>query len=427
MTAVLFIALFVLLLLNVPIAVCLTLSCTAAMLVGGLSGNLVVLPQKMFTALDSFPFMAVPFFMLAGSIMETGGLSKRLIEFAKALIGWVPGGLSVITVLSSGFFGAISGSNAATVAAIGGTMIPAMREDGYDNDYACAVAASAGTLGVVVPPSTPMITYGVVSGVSIGTLFMAGFVPAILMIVSMSTLMIIRARGMNFSTIPFSLKRLWQALKHSFLAILMPIIILGGIYGGFYTPTESAAIAIVYALVVSMLVYKEITWKDLPRIIIAAGKSTATVMFVIAASGAFSWILVYNRIPEMIANAILSVVSNKYVILMILNVLLLILGVFLETNAIILMITPMLLPIASRIGVSYLEVGLIMVVNTSVGMLTPPMALNILIAAGIGNETIERIAKKVIPFLLVLILDIFIITYVPGFITWLPKTLGMTI
>ena len=427
MTAVLFIALFVLLLLNVPIAVCLTLSCTAAMLVGGLSGNLVVLPQKMFTALDSFPFMAVPFFMLAGSIMETGGLSKRLIEFAKALIGWVPGGLSVITVLSSGFFGAISGSNAATVAAIGGTMIPAMREDGYDNDYACAVAASAGTLGVVVPPSTPMITYGVVSGVSIGTLFMAGFVPAILMIVSLSTLMIIRARGMNFSTIPFSLKRLWLALKHSFLAILMPIIILGGIYGGFYTPTESAAIAIVYALVVSMLVYKEITWKDLPRIIIAAGKSTATVMFVIAASGAFSWILVYNRIPEMIANAILSVVSNKYVILMILNVLLLILGVFLETNAIILMITPMLLPIASRIGVSYLEVGLIMVVNTSVGMLTPPMALNILIAAGIGNETIERIAKKVIPFLLVLILDIFIITYVPGFIIWLPKTLGMTI
>lgn len=302
-----------------------------------------------------------------------------------------------------------------------------MREDGYDNDYACAVAASAGTLGVVVPPSTPMITYGVVSGVSIGTLFMAGFVPAILMIVSLSTLMIIRARGMNFSTIPFSLKRLWLALKHSFLAILMPIIILGGIYGGFYTPTESAAIAIVYALVVSMLAYKEITWKDLPRIIIAAGKSTATVMFVIAASGAFSWILVYNRIPEMIANAILSVVSNKYVILMILNVLLLILGVFLETNAIILMITPMLLPIASRIGVSYLEVGLIMVVNTSVGMLTPPMALNILIAAGIGNETIERIAKKVIPFLLVLILDIFIITYVPGFITWLPKTLGMTI
>lgn len=357
--------------------------------------------------------------------MESGGISKRIISFAKALIGWVPGALSVITVLASGFFGAISGSNAATVSAIGGMMIPSMREDGYENDYACAVAASAGTLGVVVPPSTPMITFGVVSGVSIGTLFMAGFVPAILMIVTLSTVMIIRAHNLHVSTIPFSLKNLWSAFLHSILALLMPVIILGGIYGGIFTPTESAAVAIVYALIVSMGIYREIKPRDLPRIIIAAGRSTATVMFVIAASGAFSWLLVYNRIPETIANAVLNVVSNKYVILLILNLLMLVLGVFLETNAIILMITPMLLPIADRIGVSYLEIGLIMVVNTSVGMLTPPMALNILIAAGIGHDTIERISKKVIPFLLVLILDIFIITYVPGFVTFLPKLLGM--
>ena len=183
--------------------------------------------------------------------------------------------------------------------------------------------------------------------------------------------------------------------------------------------------AIVYALIVSMLIYKEIKPRDLPRIIIAAGKSTATVMFVIAASGAFSWLLVYNRLPETIANAVLNVVSNKYIILLILNLLMLVLGVFLETNAIILMITPMLLPIADRIGVSYLEIGLIMVVNTSVGMLTPPMALNILIAAGIGHDPIERISKKVVPFLLVLILDILVITYVPGFVTFLPRLLGM--
>ena len=353
MTAALFFVLLGLLLLNVPIAVCLTLACGTAMVVGGLGGNLVVLPQKMFTAMDSFPFMAVPFFMLAGGIMESGGISKRIISFAKALIGWVPGALSVITVLASGFFGAISGSNAATVSAIGGMMIPSMREDGYENDYACAVAASAGTLGVVVPPSTPMITFGVVSGVSIGTLFMAGFVPAILMIITLSTVMILRARNLQVSTIPFSLKNLWSAFWHSILALLMPVIILGGIYGGIFTPTESAAVAIVYALIVSMLIYKEIKPRDLPRIIIAAGKSTATVMFVIAASGAFSWLLVYNRIPETIANAVLNVVSNKYIILLILNLLMLVLGVFLETNAIILMITPMLLPIADRIGVSY--------------------------------------------------------------------------
>lgn len=425
MTAALFFVLLGLLLLNVPIAVCLTLACGTAMVVGGLGGNLVVLPQKMFTAMDSFPFMAVPFFMLAGGIMESGGISKRIISFAKALIGWVPGALSVITVLASGFFGAISGSNAATVSAIGGMMIPSMREDGYENDYACAVAASAGTLGVVVPPSTPMITFGVVSGVSIGTLFMAGFVPAILMIITLSTVMILRARNLQVSTIPFSLKNLWSAFWHSILALLMPVIILGGIYGGIFTPTESAAVAIVYALIVSMLIYKEIKPRDLPRIIIAAGKSTATVMFVIAASGAFSWLLVYNRLPETIANAVLNVVSNKYIILLILNLLMLVLGVFLETNAIILMITPMLLPIADRIGVSYLEIGLIMVVNTSVGMLTPPMALNILIAAGIGHDPIERISKKVVPFLLVLILDILVITYVPGFVTFLPRLLGM--
>ena len=425
MTAALFFVLLGLLLLNVPIAVCLTLACGTAMVVGGLGGNLVVLPQKMFTAMDSFPFMAVPFFMLAGGIMESGGISKRIISVAKALIGWVPGALSVITVLASGFFGAISGSNAATVSAIGGMMIPSMREDGYENDYACAVAASAGTLGVVVPPSTPMITFGVVSGVSIGTLFMAGFVPAILMIITLSTVMILRARNLQVSTIPFSLKNLWSAFWHSILALLMPVIILGGIYGGIFTPTESAAVAIVYALIVSMLIYKEIKPRDLPRIIIAAGKSTATVMFVIAASGAFSWLLVYNRLPETIANAVLNVVSNKYIILLILNLLMLVLGVFLETNAIILMITPMLLPIADRIGVSYLEIGLIMVVNTSVGMLTPPMALNILIAAGIGHDPIERISKKVVPFLLVLILDILVITYVPGFVTFLPRLLGM--
>lgn len=425
MVAILFIGLFVLLLLNVPIAVCLTLACAGAMVSGGLDGNLVVLPQKMFTAMDSFPFMAVPFFMLAGGIMESGGISKRLIEFAKALIGWVPGGLSVITVVSSGFFGALSGSNAATVAAIGGTMIPAMEDEGYDKDYACAVAASAGTLGVVVPPSTPMITFGVVSGVSIGTLFIAGFVPAFLMILSLSMVMIFRARGLGYGTIPFRFPALCRAFVRSIFAILMPIIILGGIYGGVFTPTESAAVAIVYALVVSMVVYKEIKLKDLPRIIIAAGRSTAVVMFVIAASGAFSWLLVYQRIPNAIAAAILGVVSNKYVILLILNLILLVLGVFLETNAIILMITPMILPIANQIGVSYLEIGLIMVVNTSVGMLTPPMALNILIAAGIGNRTIEAVSKKVVPFLLVLILDILIITYVPGVVTFLPKLLGM--
>ncbi len=425
MTGVLFGVLAALLLLNVPIAVCLALACGAAFIVSGMTDSMIIIPQKMFTSMDSFPFMAVPFFMLAGSLMESGGMSKRLIEFAKNLVGALPGGLGIITVVSSGFFGALSGSNAATVAAIGGTMIPAMQEDGYPNDYAAAVAASAGTLGVVVPPSTPMITYGVVSGVSISTLFMAGFLPAFLMIITMSIVIIIKARKYNFPTIKVNMRDLCKSFVNAIFAIIMPVVILGGIYGGIFTPTESAAVAVIYALIVSVFVYKEIALKDLGEVIIRAGKSTAVVMFVIAASGAFSWLLVSQRIPNMMAEAILSVLSNKYAILLVINLLLLVLGIFLETNAIILMITPMLLPIAAQIGVSYLELGIIMVVNTSVGMLTPPMALNILIASGIGKVSIERVARQVVPFLLALIIDIMIITYIPGMIEFIPKALNM--
>lgn len=425
MTGVLFGVLAALLLLNVPIAVCLALACGAAFIVSGMAGNMIIIPQKMFASMDSFPFMAVPFFMLAGSLMESGGMSKRLIEFAKNLVGALPGGLGIITVVSSGFFGALSGSNAATVAAIGGTMIPAMEEDGYPPDYACAVAASAGTLGVVVPPSTPMITYGVVSGVSISTLFMAGFLPALLMIITMSIVIVVKARKYNFPTVKVSFKNLVTSFGRAIFAIIMPVVILGGIYGGIFTPTESAAVAVVYALVISVFVYKEIKFKDLGGVIIRAGKSTAVVMFVIATSGAFSWLLVSQRIPSMMAEAILSVLSNKYAILMVINLLLLVLGVFLETNAIILMITPMLMPIAAQIGVSYLELGIIMVVNTSVGMLTPPMALNILIASGIGKQSIEKVSRQIIPFLVALIIDIMIITYIPGLIEFVPRALGM--
>ena len=357
--------------------------------------------------------------------MESGGMSKRLVNFAKQLVGSLPGGLGIITVVASGFFGALSGSNAATVAAIGGIMIPAMEEDGYPSDYACAIAASAGTLGVVVPPSTPMITYAVVSGVSIGAMFMAGFVPAIIMILSLSVVLSIMARKYNFPEVKINKSELWRSFKNAIFAILMPVVILGGIYGGIFTPTESAAVAVLYSIIISLFVYKEISYKDLGEIIIKAGRSTAVVLFIIATSGSFSWLLVSQRIPETLAAVVLGISSNPIIIMLLLNLILLIMGVFLETNAIILLITPMLLPIVSKIGVSHLEMGIILVVNTSVGMLTPPMALNILIASGIGNQTIEAIAKKVVPLLLVLILDILIITFVPGLIEFLPKIMGL--
>lgn len=424
---ILFISLIVLLLINVPIAASLGLACIFAMSFGGsVAMPLMTIPQRMFTAIDSFPYMAVPFFMLAGNLMGRGGISRRLVNFAKNVVGWLPGGLGIITVVSSAFFGAISGSNAATVAAIGGIMIPAMADEkgGYPRDYASAIAASAGTLGVVVPPSVPMVTYGVITGVSIGTLFISGFIPALLMVFGLSIVIILTSRKLSIPSVSFSVAELWASFKAAILALLTPFIILGGIYGGVFTPTEAAAVACLYSFIVTVFVYREIGWTDFVEIICESCKTTGMIFFIIAASNSFVWILTSQRIPEAIANAIISFSNNPYIILFLLNLLLLILGVMLETNSIILLVTPILLPIALSIGLDPLALGVIMVVNTSVGMITPPMAMNIIVASGIGKCSMEEISKKIWPFLLVLITVIYLITYFPQIIFFLPQLLG---
>ncbi|GHU03620.1 hypothetical protein FACS1894158_02410 [Betaproteobacteria bacterium] len=425
MAIILFGTLAILLFCNVPIAVCMGLASFAAIVFSGNTIPLTMIPQRMFTALDSFPFMAVPFFMLAGALMETGGISRRLINFAKNLVGFLPGGLGVITVVSSAFFGAISGSNAATVAAIGGVMIPAMEKDNYPKDLACAIAASSGTLGVVVPPSVPMITYGVISNVSIAALFMSGFLPAALIVASLTLVLFIQARKFKLPRLPFSTSELFKGFIDAFWALMMPIIILGGIYGGVFTPTEAAAVAVFYGLIVSLFIYRELKFSMLPGIIIRAGLGTAIVLFIIATSSSFAWLLTAAKVPTAIASAVLSIASSEYVILLLINITLLVFGIFLETNAIILLLTPMLLPIAAQIGFDPLLLGVIIIVNTSVGMITPPMALNIFIASSVGGETIERISARIVPFLTVLIIDILLITYIPSISLWLPKTVGL--
>jgi len=428
MTAIPFISFTIFLLLNVPIAVSLALATFSAIIFSGAAIPLVIVPQRMFTSIDSFPFMAIPFFMLAGAIMESGGISKRLVAFAKCLVGSLPGGMGIITVLSCGFFGVMTGSNAATVAAIGGIMIPAMEKDNYPSDYACAVTAAAGTLGVVTPPSVPMITYAVISGASIGAMFIAGFMPALLMIVTLIIMIVITSKKyVIINSVRTTRKELISSFFSAILAFGMPLIILGGIYGGFVTPTEAAAVAVVYALIVSLFIYRELKIKDLYGVIIKAGKNTATVLFVIATSGAFSWLLTSQRIPDAAARAILSISDNYFVIMFMINILLLVLGLFLETNALILLLTPMLLPIAAHLEVNLIVLGLIIVVNTSIGMLTPPLALNVMIAAGIGNQPLEAISRKVLPFLFALITNIFIITYFPEIILFLPRILGMNV
>ena len=417
MAVTMFGTLILLLVLNVPVAVSIGVAAILGVVTGGLPINPVVVAQRMFTSADSFPFMAIPFFMLAGGLMEYGGISRRLVNLASSLVGGFRGGLGLITILASAFFGAISGSNPATVAAIGGIMVPEMIRKGYPPAYAGAIAAAGGTLGVVIPPSIPMITFGVVAGVSIGDLFMAGFGPGILIALTISVVVVALSARMD---IPLEPKRTFSdflsALKDSVLAIVMPLIILGGIYGGIFTPTEAGAVAVVYSFVVSVFIYRELTLPKLKTVIIRAGISTSVVFFVIATSQSLSWLITISRVSQAIADSILSVTSQPFLLITLVNVILLVFGIFLETQAIILLLAPLFLPIVTGVGMDPLMLGIIMVVNTSVGMITPPMAVNLFVAVSLVKEhnvTIEKITRYILPFLIVEIVDIFIVSNLP--------------
>ena len=416
-----FATLIVLLVLGLPIAICIGFSAIVGILFGHLPINPIVVGQRMFTAIDSFPFMAIPFFMLAGGLMEHGGISRRLIRLASAIIGSMRGGLGLITVMASAFFGAISGSNPATVAAIGGIMVPSMIKEGYKPPFAAAVAASAGTLGVVIPPSIPMITYGVVAGVSIGDLFIAGIVPGIVLAFVLSFTVAGMAKYMNIPTgAAFNVKELGAAFVDAIFALFMPIIILGGIYGGFFTPTEAGAVAAAYSLIVSIFFYREMDMEKFKRIVISAGVSTAIVFFVIACSQSFAWLLNVGKVSEAIVNGMLSVTSNHIGLILLINLILLFLGVFLETQAIILLVTPILLPIAHLIGMDPLVLGIIIIVNTSLGMITPPMAVNLFVAQGLVREygtSLEQISKYIVPFFVAELAVVLLLSYFPFFST----------
>jgi C4-dicarboxylate transporter, DctM subunit len=414
METILFVVFIVLLAINVPIAVALGLAGVAALMFGDMPTPPLLIAQRMFTSIDSFPFMAIPFFMIAGGFMETGGMSKRLVEFAKALVGSLKGGLGVITVVACAFFAALSGSNPATVAAIGSLMIPAMVNAGYPLPFAAAVAAAGGTLGVIIPPSIPMVTYGVVTNTSIGDLFMAGFLPGILVAIALIGVVLWKARKLNLSRgETTSISRVIKTGREAILALFMPIIILGGIYGGIFTPTESAAVATVYAFIVGVFVFREMKLKDIYNVILKSAVSTAVVLFVIATSSSFSWLLTSMQIPEKVAELMLSISNNPTIILLILNVILLFLGTFLETQAIILLVTPIIFPLAVQLGIDPLVLGIIIVVNTSIGMITPPMAVNLFVACSLTGLSIEKITRPILAFLFAEIVALLIITNVP--------------
>jgi len=404
----------ILLVLNIPIAIALGMAGIIALVFGDMPTPPLLIAQRMFTSLDSFPFMAIPFFMLAGGFMEQGGMSRRLVNFAQAIIGSLKGGLGIITIVSCAFFAALSGSNPATVAAIGSIMIPAMIQAGYPMSFAAALAAAGGTLGVVIPPSIPMVTYGVVTNTSIGDLFIGGLIPGILLAISLIGVVIWKAHALNLPRgEKSSLQKLWQTGREAILALFMPVIILGGIYGGIFTPTEAAAVAVVYSFIVGVLIFKEINLDRTIQIILKASVNTAVVFFVIATSSSFSWLLTSLQVPAKVAAAMLEVSRNPFIIILFLNVVLLFLGAILETQAIILLVTPIIFPLAQQLGIHPIVLGIIIVVNTSIGMITPPMAVNLFVACSLTGLTIEKISRSILVFLAAELVTLLLISNLP--------------
>ena len=412
-------ALFVLFMINMPIALAIAVS--SIMLISVFSDfSLMVVIQRMFGGADSFHLMAVPLFMYAGLLMEKGGISSRLVDFANALVGWLPGGLAAVTIVSAMFFAGISGSAAADTAAVGALLIPAMRRSGYDTDFAAAVQASGGSIGVIIPPSIPMIIFGFLTGASIGQLFAAGILPGILIGVSLiivSTILSIK-NGYRAAK-PFDLKDIVRTFFRAILPLGAPLIILGGILGGIFTATESAAVAVSYAFTIGCFVYRQIRLADIKEILIEGSLIAAVVMFIISTASIFSWIAAIEDIPARLAGSLLAISDNPVVLLLLINLILLIAGTFVETTAALILLVPMITSMVPILNIDLVHLGVIIVTNLAIGMLTPPMGICLIVSSAISGAHITAISRRILPFLLILLVDLLLITFYPPLTMWL--------
>ena len=422
MTSLILVGLLLLLLaLNVPVATAFGLT-ASAFLVLHTDIPLTLIPQQMFGGTDSTVLQAVPFFLLAGALMDKGGISHRLVNFANTLVGWVTGGLAMVSVVASMFFAGISGSAAADSAAIGSVMIPAMERKGYARDFAAALIACAGTIGTMIPPSIPMIIYGVATGASIGALFIAGAVPGVLMGLALMVHSYAVSRRRGYSGVPFPAAReAWRTFREAILTLLMPVIIVGGILGGVFTPTEAAAVAVFYSLVLGGLVYRELKWHHLPAILVSTGVGTGIVMFIIATSTAYSWILARQGIPLQLANGFMGISDAPWVFLLLVNGLLLLVGTVMETVPSIIIFAPVLLPLVKQLGIDPVFFGVIMVVNLSMGLASPPSGATLFVSTAIANESLDRVCRAVWPLLASMVAILLLITFVPSLVMFLPR------
>ncbi|WP_318245669.1 TRAP transporter large permease [Halomonas denitrificans] len=412
MMLLLLIAFFVLMLLGVPIAFTIGASTLATLVMQGTP--LAVVPQQMFQGINTFALVAVPMFILTGDLMAQGAVSRKLVDFADSLFGFLKGGLSLVSVLAGMFFAAISGSGAATTAAVGSSLVPELKRKGYDPASAASLIAASGTIGVVIPPSVPMIIYAVIAQESVSDLFLAGFLPGLAMGLGLGGIALVQAHRRQYPHgSPLSLATIARTLRAASWGLMTPVIILGGIFSGIFTPSEAAVVAVVYALLVSLFVYRDLSLKDVYRVMIQSAVTTSVIMLVIATSAVLSWTLSSAQIPAQIASSVLSLSTNPYIVLLLVVAVILLTGVFIETASALIILTPVLLPLVTQLGIDPVHFGLIIVVGLAIGMITPPVAINLYVASSVTQLPLERITRAILPYLLGLIGVLLLVVYVP--------------
>lgn len=420
MVLALFAIFVVLLFLGLPIAFCLGISSAAYLWLADIP--LVIIPQKMYSGMDVFVLLCIPGFILAGNLMNRGGITDRIVGFCNALVGHIRGGLGLANIVASMIFAGISGTAVADTASLGAVLIPAMKKEGYEADFACAVTAASSTIGPIIPPSMPMIIAGTLTSLSVGKLFMAGAVPGILLGIGLMIVsyFISRKKGHPKGE-KVGKRQLLHEFFGAFWALMLTVLILWGIVGGVFSPTEASVVASLYALFVGLFIYRDLKVRDLPRILIDTAVTTASIIVLVGVANLFAWILTSEQIPQMVADALLSVTKNKYLILLMINVLLLFVGTFMETIAALLTLFPTLLAVAVQVGIDPIQFAIIAVLNLMIGLTTPPVGVCLFVSSTIGKISISRIARANIPFLLVSIFVLMLVSYIPAISLWLPS------
>ena len=414
------VVLFALLIIGVPVGIALAGSSMLWVLISGSVPDFVVI-HRMVNGVDSFPLLAIPFFILAGHLMNSAGITNRIFAFATACIGWLRGGLGHVNIIASVLFAGMSGAAVADAGGLGTIEIKAMRDAGYDDDFAVAVTAASSTIGPIIPPSLPMVVYGVMASASVGQLFAAGFIPGLLMAVALMLLVAWYAKKRNYPRdTRFDIRLLGKTFKRAFLSLLTPVIIVGGILTGAFTPTEAAISACAYALLLGVVIYRTLTWKRLLVVSMDTIETSAIICFIVAAASIFAWILTSNRVTEHFAAMLMGITQNPIILLILLNMVLFIVGCFMETVAAITILVPVLLPIAESIGIDPVHFGVIMVLNLMIGLLTPPVGMVLYVLSRVSGISFERCTSATMPFLFPLVVVLGLITFIPGFSMWLP-------